>query len=281
MGDTDTKCSETSQYQKSDKRSKNSNTNSKTAVQNIEKCALSTVNKFGSSYTLTKQNAKIQEAETTDEQITTDSATTPSEKFNEIPCTASKIPSDSSIINNVNSNQLKSQNTSAIGSVDEPSNSVPEKLPCIGDISTSLETSANFIPAFTASEKCVRKRNTDNSGKSKHVNKSEKEFVIYHEHCENVDRVSNSEVMDDIVRDVSQHPQYAKFSLQGLRNDLNQEPVDLPENVIYNFTKSKTKGLYNSEILVWEGSFLHTPPPALYLHVNMYLFHCGGTFGSV
>jgi hypothetical protein len=184
--------------------------------QTVQKCTLSSEEIVGD-----KNPSKIPGKEVIDEQTMSNDST------EELP---ENIVSSLSDTHNRNCNEMTENS-----SVNETCSLTTNEFICAEDVSDSLETPSNFIPTYSTTQETLRKRHMSNSETSKHLTKSEQEFVIHHEHCENVDNVSSNDSSEDIVRNASQHIR------QGLRSELNHEP----ENLTKDLTQNATKGLYN------------------------------------
>ncbi|CAB3982800.1 transmembrane anterior posterior transformation 1 homolog [Paramuricea clavata] len=135
---------------------------------------------------------------------------------------------NSSDISNTNSNSVKSENNSENSEVNEPCNSITNELISTDHGSSCPETPTNFTSTYTTTHNTVHKRNTGNTESSKQSAKSEQEFVIHHEHCENLDGVSNNDSFENIKD--------SKSSVQ------ERKPVDLPEYLIKGLTQNTAKG---------------------------------------
>jgi hypothetical protein len=147
---------------------------------------------------------------------------------------------NSSDISNTNSNAVKSENNSENSEVNEPCNSITNELIGTEHRRSCSETPTNFTSTYTTTHNTVHKRNTGHTESSKQSAKSEQEFVIHHEHCENLDGDSNNDSFENI--------EDSKSSVQ------EREPVDLPEYLIKDLTQNTAKGLYNYKILIRQYS---------------------------
>ena len=216
--------------------------------QTVQKCTLSSEEIVGD-----KNPSKIPGKEVIDEQTMSNDST------EELP---DSIVSSLSDTLNRNCNEMTENS-----SVNETCSLTTNEFICAEDVSDSLETPSNFIPTYSTTQETLRKRHMSNSETSKHLTKSEQEFVIHHEHCENVDNVSSNDSSEDIVRNASQH----KSNTQGLRSELNHESEHLTKDL----TQNATKGLYNYNIgrsWVGQGGERGQLPIYLNLRYNAYPF---------
>lgn len=117
-------------------------------------------------------------------------------------------------------------------------------------VSSRRETSMDTSQTYTVNEQMLRKRHSSNHGVSVKLLKSEKEFVLDHEHYNSHQDDSKSFSSKDITSNTSELPKESEKSFQELRNELNQEPVKIPQYFVRNVKQHSTKGLYECKVVL-------------------------------
>ena len=240
MEDIDKNSSKVSQAQENDINFENKNTECRTNLETVESetvatneqtvptCGLHSGDKLDHSCNVDKTVG----GENSDEENMSSSENSSAETNQR---SLSNVDSDTlNSDSNDSSNTKSEENIPESSLLDDSCNTATYQSVCTEHRSGSPKTS-------TTTHKNLRKRNAGNSETSKHIAKSEKEFVIHHEHCEKLDSVSTNE---DIVTATSQLPENNKYHLHEPKNELSLKAVDLPVHLVKDITENSTRGLY-------------------------------------